>query len=373
MTERFGSPRGYTLVEMLISMGIMITVTGAIFQMVNPSQGTARVQPEYGDMQQRARVAAETLYKDLVMAGAGPYQGATTGSLANFFAPILPYRTGRVNPDPPGTYRDDAITIVYVPHTSAQTTISSDMPNQSSEIKVNSQSNCPVGDPLCGFTEGMGCLIFDPLTGAFDNFEITSVQESALHLQHRGQDFSESYPLGAVIVQSESHTYYHDPIQNQLRHYDGIQTDIPVVDNVVDVVFDYWGDPDPPTAPRPPLNVANCVIDEAGNPRLAQLAPGTGSLVRLDPAILRDGLPAWCGAGTNQFDPDLFRVRKVQMRLRVQASDPGMRPNAAALASSPELRRLFMNPGTGMTGSEGFVPDFEVILDVTPRNLNLTR
>ena len=33
------------------------------------------------------------------MAGAGPYQGPVTGSLINFFAPILPRRVGDI-PDP---------------------------------------------------------------------------------------------------------------------------------------------------------------------------------------------------------------------------------------------------------------------------------
>ena len=33
-----------------------------------------------------------------MMAGAGPYQGPVTGSLVNFFAPILPRRIGRISP-----------------------------------------------------------------------------------------------------------------------------------------------------------------------------------------------------------------------------------------------------------------------------------
>ena len=72
----------------------MLTVTGAIFGLMNPAQGTAQAQPEVADLQQRMRVGTETLFKELVMAGAGPYQGATTGSLVNFFAPILPRRMG---------------------------------------------------------------------------------------------------------------------------------------------------------------------------------------------------------------------------------------------------------------------------------------
>ena len=91
---------GYSLVELIVSTAIMITVTGAIFALMNPAQGNAQTQPEVADMQQRMRVGNETLFKEMVMAGAGPYQGAVTGSLVTFFAPVLPRRIGRVNPDP---------------------------------------------------------------------------------------------------------------------------------------------------------------------------------------------------------------------------------------------------------------------------------
>ena len=51
-------------------MSIMLGVTGAIFALVNPCQGTFRVLPEVADMQQRPRVAADMLHSHLLMAGA---------------------------------------------------------------------------------------------------------------------------------------------------------------------------------------------------------------------------------------------------------------------------------------------------------------
>jgi hypothetical protein len=363
MARDVRSDAGYSLLEMLISTGIMVAVTGAIFSLVNPAQGTSRIQPEAADMQQRARIVAETLYKDLVMAGAGPYQGAATGNLANFFAPIFPYRMGKTGADPAGSYKDNTITIVYVPNTAAQTTIETAMPNVSSELKVNQQTGCPIGDPLCGFSAGMSVLIFDPLTGAFDTFMITKVQNSALMLQHRGSDLSEAYPANASIAQAQYHTYYHDAVQNQLRHYDGLDTDVPIVDNVVDLKFEYWGDPNPPRAPVPsPATGTNCVM-AGGVPRLATLAATTGSLVRLESSILTDQLPAMCGAGANQFDPDLLRIRKITVLLRVQASDPSMRGPAGT---------FFRNAGAG-AGPGGWIPDYEMKFEITPRNLNLVR
>ncbi|HXH05186.1 MAG TPA: prepilin-type N-terminal cleavage/methylation domain-containing protein [Vicinamibacterales bacterium] len=365
-TLRGRSPRreaGYSLVELMVSTAIMMVVTGAIFALVNPAQGTSRVQPEFADLQQRMRVGVDTLARDLLMAGAGPYQGATTGSLTQFFAPIVPRRLGRTNPDPPTMYRSDSISLVYVPNTASQTTIRDPMPNESAELKVNPQPNCPQGDPLCGFREGMSLMIFDP-AGNWDAFVITNVQEQALHIQHRGQRFQTSYQPGAVVVEASWRNYYWDSTQLQLRYYDGIVTDVPVLDNVVGLRFTYFGDPNPPTSPRPPIGQSNCLFDSSGNPRLPVLSSTSGSLIQLDPAILVDGLPQWCGAGTNQFDPDLYRIRKVRVTLRTQAGDPSLR------GSDP---RFFARPGVGRGSVGGFVPDYELQFEVTPRNLNLVR
>ena len=56
------------------------------------------------------------------MAGAGVYQGTTTGSLVNFFAPIMPA------PGPEDARRCSGTTpslLTYIPNSYAQTTIES--------------------------------------------------------------------------------------------------------------------------------------------------------------------------------------------------------------------------------------------------------
>lgn len=368
------SSAGYTLVELAVSMSIMLVVMGAIFSLVNPAAGTARVQPEFADMQQRARVGVEALFKDLVIAGAGPYMkndtnGPQTGSLMNFFAPILPYRTGKIAPDNPGTFKPDTITIVYVPNTPSQTSIRQEMPQNSAELKVEPQdspppSNCPQKNPMCGFNVGDGLLIFDKNGKGFDTFEITQVQAPALHLQHRGKDnsLSTTYPAGSMITQVQSHTYYYDAAQNQLRHYDGLQTDVPILDNVVGLEFTYYGDPNPPLGPKPVVGEQNCVIDMAGDPRLPQLNADTGSIVKLPGSLFssQDGQDL-CGGGSNAYDPDLLRIRKVEVRIRVQTGDATMRGTDA---------RFFVKPGRS-TGA--MVPDYELRFEVSPRNMNLVR
>lgn len=375
LAARLRSESGYSLMELLISSAIMMTITGAIFGLVNPGQGTSQTVPEISDLQQRSRVGSDVLFKELLMAGAGPYQGPVRGALVNFFAPIVPRRVGRVNPDDVEVFRSDTITLAYIPNSYSQTTISSPMPNVSSELKVTDQPNCPSGQQLCGFSEGMEVIIFDT-SGNHDMFVITQVQDAAAHLQHRGQDLSYPYQTGASVTQIERNTYYwcrpggdrvcpDDATASQLRKYDGGNTDIPLVDHVVGLVFEYFGDTNPPVAPKPPATVENCLYDAAGGYKnLPVLAADEGTLARLTPAMLTDATGNdLCGAGSSQYDPDLLRIRKVRVTMRVQVAAAALRGGNA---------QLFVNPGTAQESAK-VVPDFTVAFEVTPRNLNLTR
>ncbi len=389
---------GFTLVEMLVAMTIMLFVVGGVFAVFNPAQGAFQAQPEVSDMQQRLRVGTDRLYSRLLMAGAGTYSGSAVGALSNFFAPVLPFRSGSVDHDPlRGVfYRPDTISIFHVPTTASQCTIRDKMPQPSSEVKVNAQPGCPESDQLCGFKEGMRALIFDD-SGSYDIFTITAVQEAALHLQHNRDNFSKAYDVGAHIAQVESDTFYlvSDPASNrfQLMHYDGAFTDTPIIDDVVGLQFEYLGEAAAPMlrkpvtdpvgpwttyGPKPPaLGVDNAsdpwgagenclyVVDPATGTqvsRLPSLGP-EGALVGLSPAQLTDG--PWCphAAAPNRYDADLLRVRQVRVTFRVQTGQSALRGPAGA---------LFTRPGQGKAGDR-LVPDQELRFDVTPRNLNLGR
>jgi hypothetical protein len=362
--QRLSSEAGYSLVEMLIASAIMITVTGAIFGLLNPAQGTAQAQPEQSDLQQRMRIGSDVLFKEMLMAGAGPYFGSRTGSLINFFAPIVPRRMGLNDADARDVALADIVTLSYIPNSYSQTTIEQSMPPQSTELKVTYPPNCPVAKDLCGFEIGMSVIIFDS-TGHFDTFTLTQVQHDAGHLQHRGQTMNHEYAAGSTITQVVTNTYYRNPDTNQLVRYDGGTSELPLVDDVVDLRFEYFGDPNPPTQPKPsPGAGANCLYDEAGNYNagaMPVLASDEGSLAKLPLTMFQNG--PWCGGGDNEFDADLLRIRKVRVTLRMQAASPTLRGTDA---------NLFMNPGKSQGGNR-LVPDYTVRFEITPRNLNLTR
>jgi prepilin-type N-terminal cleavage/methylation domain-containing protein len=401
---------GFTLVEMLIAMAVMLIILGGVFQAFNPAQGSFQTQPEVADMQQRLRVGNDRLYNGLIVAGAGIYSGAAVGNLGQFFAPVLPYLVGPLHNDPAsgiyfrtdvaGANYSTAITIFHVPTTASQCTIRDQMPRPSSEVKVNAEPGCPADDPLCGFEQGMRVIIFDD-TGSFDFFTVTEVQSDALHLQHRPPinpaDFSKAYDVGAIVSQVETDAYYwrEDTATNtfQLMHYDLFANDVPLIDDVVGLRFEYLGDATPPFlrvpvtdpvgpwtsyGPKPPalgVDVAgdtwpageNCMfrVDPTSGlqvSRLATLGP-PGSLTALTGAQLSDG--PWCpdGANVNRYDADLHRVRQIRVTFRVQASRAVLRGPAGV---------LFSRAGTGEL-SDRLVPDQAVQFDVTPRNLNLGR
>ena len=202
---------GLTVIELLISMSIMLGVTGAIFALVNPCRGTFRVLPEVADMQQRLRVAADMLHSHLLMAGGGMYSGSGKGALVQFFAPVRPYRIGKIDADSAGGvfFRDDAISLVYVPNTAAQTTIANILATPAAQVRVSAQPGCPDQDPLCGFGVGQTVLVFDD-TGASDAFQVTGVRRQSLELEAHAQTLSKTYGIGAFITQVETHTYHLD-------------------------------------------------------------------------------------------------------------------------------------------------------------------
>jgi prepilin-type N-terminal cleavage/methylation domain-containing protein len=401
---RTAAEHGFTLIEMLVATAIMVVVTAGVFSLINPAQGTYQAQPQVSDMQQRLRVAVDAIQRDLIMAGAGTYSGSAQGSLGSFFSPILPHTVGTLVPGDPDNPDPTAITIMYVPPTSAQTTLSSPMPNESAELKVKQQAGCPTDDPLCGFNKKpkMRVLIYDA-TGAYDVFTITQVQGDALHLQHRDDKFTTQYDTGAYITEMETHTYYLNAEERRLYHYDGYQTNLPVVDNVVGLRFEYFGEAAPAMlrkpvtddkgpwttyGPKPPLLATDYSSDDygpgencafqvvAGNhvPRMADWSGGAagGPLVPISYAELSNG--PWCPGMTNdngdelpnRFDVDMLRVRKVRVTVRVQVGDEAMR------GANPPGQTLFVNPGTAADGSR-YISDQEIRFEVAPRNLNIGR
>jgi hypothetical protein len=348
---------GFTMVETLVATALMLVVTGAVFSIVNPRTALAAALPEATDMQQRARVAAHTLLHDLLAAGAGLDAGPDAGPLVTFLPPILPRRMGLSGADAPGVARADAVTILSTLGGAAQTTTSAAIAPALPALMVNALPGCPLGDPLCGLAEGSDALVFDD-QAHFDVFRIAQVIGGSADLRLHDPGASYPYPPGARVAAVSARTYYLDAVNRQVRMSDGYQSDTPVVDNVVGLAFAYYGDPNPPVAPRPAAGTANCLYDAAGNyvGGMAAITAAGGSLAPLPLTMLSDG--PWCGDRGNRFDADLLRVRQIRVTLRVQAGPDAFR------AIGPQ----FAVPGTSHRADQALA-DYVLTFDVSPRNL----
>ena len=304
---------GFTLVELALATAISLTVMASVLAIAMPAQEAFAVQPEAADLQQRVRVAVDTLAKDLRTAGTR--MPVTTEALQVTLAPVVPYRIGEVGSDPAAGryYRGGVISVL--------------------------QLAAPVA--------------------------------------------------GSTMPQRISRTYYvrASPDVSQLMQYNGQQGDFPVLDDVVSLAFEYFGEASPPQlilptteearprvsyGPRPPSvgvddagdtwgpgeNCTWMVVDGTHRSRLPALA-GQTAQVRLQEEVLTDG--PWCpdAGAPDRFDADLLRIRRVGVQIRVQAQRSFRGPQGV----------LFARGGTAP--ARRYVPDMVVRLDVAPRNLSL--
>lgn len=384
------SERGVSLLELVVAMALTLAIAASVFAMMRAGWSGAAAEPETADMQQRLRVAAGTITREMLVAGAGSSLGGQAAALVSAFPPVLPFRKGAVGADPAGTFRSDTVTLISVPATIAQTTLRADAAPGAQMLLVAPQPNCPAGLNVCGFAAGMTLLVYDE-TGNYDIVTVASVADGSgeIGITPRPADsFTTTYKAGSRIVEAQLRTYYMktDAVTQiaQLMQYDGsANPGIPVVDHVAGLRFEYFGEPRPPMltaagatygpAP-PPAGVStsryppgeNCLFaaDGAGV-RSARLPPlgADDSLSALTALQLTDG--PWCpdDVAPNRWDADLLRIRTVVVTVRVESALAALRGPAGP---------LFVHAGTSRGGATR-APDSEIRFQVTPRNLRVSR
>lgn len=345
---------GFSLVEVLIATALTVTITALACALAVDAQTAWRADSARVDLQQRARVAADTMTRALRESGAGPQSGASRGPLLRVLAPVLPRRVGVRGADPPESFRTDAISVLQAVAEAEHATLLIAAASATTTLDI-APSSC--GLPACGFTAGTTVLVHDS-SGNFDVFAVTAVQGLTLTVRHHGSGNAVGYPAGSPVLAVRSSSYFLDRTARVLREYDGDSSDLPLLDDVVGMEVTYSGDVLPPLWPKPSGGQSNCLYDADGTYH-APLMPVLASPVSpsaLDPDVLTDG--PWCGSGGNRFDADLLRVRRIRVALRLQASDPAVRGTNPA---------QFRHPGTARN-SGAMAADVTVEVDVAPRN-----
>jgi type II secretory pathway pseudopilin PulG len=215
---------GFSLVELLIAMAVMVTFGSALMALILAGQSIARLQPEASDVQQRARVALQTLGAELALAGAGLDRGPHAGALAQFFPPI-------------GPSSDGGLTVWYVSGRAAQATLAGPLAPGATDAPIQSAGRCPASDPGCAFTQASTAIVLDG-RGCHDVVRIDAVR--ATSLQVRAGSRACAYAQGAAIAQGEVRTYRVDPGTRQLlRRDEATGISAPVLDNVTAMSVEY--------------------------------------------------------------------------------------------------------------------------------------
>jgi Tfp pilus assembly protein PilW len=315
---------GFSLVELTIGLALTLALTAAVFTLTQSARAASDTQSEVVDLQQRTRVAVDTMAHDLMMAGAGPYVSGYAGPLSGSIPPVMPFRRGNGGGDPPGTFRSDAITIAFVPTTAAQTTLTADVAFGSQTFILAREQVCAGGVNLCGFAPGVSVVAYDA-AGSFQVFTIGATLDAASQITTT-TPASTLFRSGSALVEIDMRTYSlkaDAAIQaTQLIRTDAATNiSVPVLDHVVTLALDY--------------DVA--------------------------PPELVDGPWRPDAASANRWDADLLRIRTVGVTIRLESALAALRGPAGV---------LFSNGGTA-TNPRTWVPDQEVRFRVSPRNLSL--
>lgn len=192
------SQRGFSLIELLVGVVIAILSSIAVFQVFSVSDRQKRTTTGTADAQSNGAIAMYMLDRDIRMAGWGLeasamstctntytyYEGdGAPGPITDFFASVS-ITDGGAGPD--------TINIKYYgdPEEAnvdfSQVTLTSTMPQSSSELNVSRTNVCKEGD-LAFVMQGANCTLM----------EITQVQNQALKLQHNPGGTSSYNPSAA--------------------------------------------------------------------------------------------------------------------------------------------------------------------------------
>ena len=328
---------GFSLLETVMALALTLLVLGALFELARPAASLNRSLPETANVQQRLRHAFDRLHTDLLAAGRGTVL-VSPGPLGRFLPPVVPYRLGlRAAAGEHRRARPTTVTTLSVSRTSgSETTILSPIAGPAQVVRLDPGPGC--ASPVCGYGARDLVLVFDE-HGAWELFRVRGTGAMTLALE-RAHGTATVFAPGAVVAPIELHHYYADTERLQLRHYDGWQGDFPLVDDLVDLRFRFFGDAGAPVCQGP-------APAAAGGPR-----------VEIGLAELKDG--PWCGPAGLPFDADLLRIRAVTVDLRVQSAVEELR------GADP---RFFTRPGPA-PGERGLVPDYAVSFTVAPRNMS---
>ncbi len=192
------APRGFTVIELLIALAIVLSIAGAVAQVVPPARAAFDRLPAELELQQRGRTAIDMLSQALRSAG----KDVAAHQALGFWHGILP-AVSLADPDASG----DAFTTLIVTGPSvdgAQGVLVADQPGAAAPFTL-ALAPCPNIKDVCGFTPGMTAIIADG-SGRFDVFVVAQTAAD-LRAVTADRGFSNPYPVGSAVIEIDQYTF----------------------------------------------------------------------------------------------------------------------------------------------------------------------
>lgn len=181
----FGSPKGFSLIELLVATTLALIVLTVMFTMFRTTSRSYSLQDYVAEMQQNLRVGLHAVSRDVRMAGCG--LNLISGNITN----VQVYASGAWNQVPPitgtnSTSGPDSISVFYgnVKGGVYDATLTAALPNAGAPLMVDSPTP---------FTPADGIVVTNGLTATF--FVVSQV--AGFQLQHDPTASPFNPPAGA--------------------------------------------------------------------------------------------------------------------------------------------------------------------------------
>lgn len=172
--------KGFTLVELLVSLTITLLIAAAVAQAVPSARAAFDRIPAHLELQQRGRIALDTMTQALRAAE----------------------RVSVENPDEEGRYSE--LTVITPVANAAQGVLSIDQPKPAAALTLD-VSPCPGVKDLCGFSAGVVAMISDG-DGHFDVFIVTAVNAAQRKITPAAA-LSRAYAAGSRVIEVSQQTF----------------------------------------------------------------------------------------------------------------------------------------------------------------------
>jgi prepilin-type N-terminal cleavage/methylation domain-containing protein len=335
--------RGFTMVELLVAAALVLVIAAAVSVLSGGMHRAFDRSMSSGDVTARARAGLAAVAADLHGAGSGVAIGGGLQGLADLTPVVLPRRSlDNAAIEPPLS----AVTVVRA--TGAQGVLRERALAGTLALYLDASAPSTRQDGTAGLQPGDTALVLD--TSRVESVVIAGV-DAAAWLVTLATPLGQTFESGTFVTAIERTTYgLRSDINGNTRLVRRTSggAEQPLVDHIGAFELSLWGVAEPPTPgaqagwlpsygpAAPALDIdderdgwaagENCTFatDGAGArmPRLGQLGPA-GTLVELSPGDLVDG--PWCpdALDPEAFDADLLRLRRVDLRMRVDVPADG--------------------------------------------------